>query len=66
MFLYDLKAIDEDVHIKCTGKSNKLILENIKYIDSLGKYIEVRIPYVPVYNDNLMEKSQVDKDFALS
>lgn len=51
-FLYDIKAIDEDVHIKCTGKSNKLILDNIKYIDSLDKSIEVRIPYVPNYNDN--------------
>lgn len=51
-FLYDIKAIDENVHIKCTSKSNKLILENIKYIDSLDKSIEVRIPYVPDYNDN--------------
>ncbi len=51
-FLYDIKAIDENVHIKCTGKSNRLILENIKYIDSLDKSIEVRIPCVPSYNDN--------------
>lgn len=56
IFLYDIKAIDEDVHIKCTGHSNKQILENIKYLDSLGKDIEVRIPYVPAYNDNQMEK----------
>ena len=28
MFLYDIKALDEHVHIRCTGKSNKLILEN--------------------------------------
>ncbi len=56
IFLYDIKAIDEDVHVKCTGYSNKLILENIKYLDSLAKDIEVRIPYVPDYNDNQMEK----------
>ena len=31
VFLYDVKAIDEDVHIKCTGHSNKIILENLKY-----------------------------------
>ncbi len=55
-FLYDIKAIDEDVHIKCTGQSNKLILENIKYIDSLGKSIEVRVPYVPEYNSDQIEK----------
>ena len=55
-FLYDIKAIDEDVHIKCTGQSNKLILENIQYIDSLGKEIEIRIPYVPGYNSDQIEK----------
>lgn len=52
IFLYDIKAIDEDVHIKCTGKSNRLILENIRYIDSCEKAIEVRIPYVPGCNDD--------------
>ncbi len=55
-FLYDIKAFDEDVHIKCTGYSNKQILENIKYIDSLGKKIEVRIPYVPEYNSDQIDK----------
>ena len=55
-FLYDIKAIDEDVHIKCTGQSNKLILENLQYIDSLGKEIEIRIPYVPGYNSDQIEK----------
>jgi len=55
-FLYDIKAIDPDVHIKCTGKPNDIILENLIYIDSLGKRTEIRIPYVPGYNDNQMEK----------
>lgn len=56
IFLYDIKAIDEDVHIRCTGHKNKPILENLKYIDSCGKNIEIRIPYVPNYNDNQIEK----------
>lgn len=56
VFLYDVKAIDEDVHIKCTGFSNKLILDNLKYIDSLGKSLEIRIPFVPQFNDNQIEK----------
>lgn len=56
VFLYDLKAIDEDVHIKCTGVSNRLILDNLKYIDSRGCKIEIRIPYVPGFNDNQIEK----------
>ena len=56
VFLYDIKAFDEDVHIRCTGKSNKPILENLKYIDSLGKKTEIRIPYVPEYNSGQIEK----------
>ena len=56
IFLYDLKAYDEDVHIKCTGQSNKLILDNLKYIDECGKHTEIRIPYVPNYNDEEIEK----------
>lgn len=59
IFLYDIKAIDEDVHIMCTGHKNKPILENLKYIDSCGKNIEIRIPYVPHYNDNQIEKIAV-------
>lgn len=47
IFLYDLKAFDEEVHIRCTGYSNKTILENLQYIDSCGKPAEIRIPYVP-------------------
>ena len=58
-FLYDIKAIDENVHIKCTGQSNNIILENLKYIDSCNKSIEIRIPFVPEYNDNQIEKIAV-------
>ncbi len=50
-FLYDIKAIDEGVHKKCTGVSNKLILENLKKLDEKGAKIEARIPFVPGFND---------------
>ena len=56
VFLYDVKAIDEDVHICCTGQSNRIILQNLKYIDEEGGKIEIRIPYVPGYNDTQIEK----------
>lgn len=55
-FLYDIKAMDEAVHIRCTGQSNRVILENLRYLDSLGKSIEVRFPYVPGYNDDQPDK----------
>ncbi len=50
-FLFDIKAIDEEVHIHCTGSSNKNILDNILYVDSVGKQMEIRYPYVPTMND---------------
>ena len=56
IFLYDFKAFDEDVHVRCTGKSNTKILENLRYLDSLGKKIEIRIPFVPEYNDDQIGK----------
>ena len=56
VFLYDVKAIDEDVHKRCTGASNQRILENLKRIDQAGKQIEIRIPYVPGFNDDQMDK----------
>ena len=55
-FLYDIKAIDVDVHKQCTGQPNGLILENLMYIDKSGAKTEIRIPYVPGYNDNQIDK----------
>ena len=55
-FLFDLKAIDEEVHRFCTGTSNRQILDNLLYLDSLGIPIEIRYPYVPTMNDQEVEK----------
>lgn len=52
IFLYDIKAIDEETHIKCIGRSNKIILDNLAYLDDHGAKSEIRIPFVPGYNDN--------------
>ena len=50
LFLYDIKAFSKEVHEKCTGHTNEIILENLKYIDEMGKKVEIRIPCVPEYN----------------
>ena len=55
VFLYDIKGLDEKKHIENTEKSNSAILDNILYLDSIGAKIEVRIPYIPRYNDSEME-----------
>ena len=55
-FLYDLKAVDGKVHEFCTGQDNKQILENLLYLDKKGCKIEIRIPFVPLFNWGEIEK----------
>ena len=56
VFLYDVKGVDEDTHIHCTGQANAQILDNLRYLDEQGAAVEIRIPYVPNFNDKEMEK----------
>ena len=56
VFLYDVKAVDGAVHLRCTGQDNRQILENLRYLDARGCKIEVRVPFVPEWNDGEMEK----------
>jgi len=52
LFLYDLKIINEEKHIKHTGVSNKLIKENLKFLLSEGKSLIIRLPVIPGVNDS--------------
>ena len=52
IFLYDIKHITDEGHIRCTGRSNRLILENLRFLSDAGAKIEIRIPLVPGYNDD--------------
>lgn len=52
LFLFDLKHIDDNQHVKYTGVSNKLILSNLKVLDELGKDIWIRLPFIPGINDD--------------
>ena len=54
MFLYDIKAYSEKTHLAATGASNRCILDNLSYLDSLGCSIEIRVPYIPTMNNNEM------------
>ena len=56
VFLYDIKAIDSDVHIACTGKDNAQILNNLRCLSEIGCKIEIRYPLVKGYNDGECEK----------
>lgn len=50
-FLFDIKAMDPEVHRKCTGKTNERILENLKFLSGAGAAIEIRYPLIMGYND---------------
>ena len=52
LILYDLKIMDDARHRKYTGVSNRLILDNLRRLSSVGKAIWVRIPLVPGVNDD--------------
>jgi pyruvate formate lyase activating enzyme len=50
LFLYDMKLMDDHRHMKYTGVSNVLILENIKRLSSWGANVIVRMPVIPGVN----------------
>jgi pyruvate formate lyase activating enzyme len=50
-FLFDLKIIDNKLHIKYTGVPNRLIHENLTTLDDLGKELRIRIPLIPGITD---------------
>ena len=53
LLLYDIKHMDETSHLKGTGKSNTLILENVKRLCDEGiTEIVVRIPLINGFNDD--------------
>lgn len=54
LFLFDIKHIDSQTHMRYTGQKNEQILENLRYLDRTGKNIEIRIPYIPTVNDMII------------
>ncbi len=52
LFLFDLKMMNDELHQKYTGVSNKRIHQNLKTIDDAGKNIFIRIPVVPETTDS--------------
>ena len=65
MFLYDLKIMDPSDHVKYTGASNDLILENLRKLSEKEDTIRIRIPMVPGITDTDQNLNQI-AEFALS
>lgn len=51
-FLFDVKHITREGHIHCTGVPNDVIIENLRFLSDSGANIEIRVPFVPGYNDS--------------
>jgi len=51
IFLFDLKILDEELHLKFTGVTNNLILNNLRYLTEKGNKVIVRIPLIPGITD---------------
>jgi len=52
LFLYDVKMMDDERHVKVTGVSNQLILENLEMLSARGHHIVMRVAIVPGINDD--------------
>ena len=52
LVLFDLKEMDPEKHRAFTGKSNEIILKNIREISRRGYPMIIRILLVPGYNDD--------------
>ncbi len=65
LVLYDIKCIDDEMHKKFAGASNRIILENARYIASTGKEMIIRVPLIPGFNDKEDEIRKIG-EFVLS
>jgi len=59
LFIVDMKISDITEHIRYTGKSNKIIKENFRYLAESGKSIMVRIPMINNITDTEDNKNDI-------
>lgn len=52
LFLFDLKIMDDVLHKKHTGVSNKITLENLSFLLRSAASVNVRIPVIPGFTDD--------------
>ena len=61
IFYWDIKETNDLLHKKYTGVSNKLILDNLYKLDSIGSHIVLRCPIIPGYNDREEHFKEIGK-----
>jgi pyruvate formate lyase activating enzyme len=61
LVLFDLKALNPELHEKLTGKDNQLILKNLRKLVESKKPHLVRVPVIPGNNDSEIELAAMAK-----
>ncbi|WP_425449834.1 YjjW family glycine radical enzyme activase [Dethiothermospora halolimnae] len=64
MVMVDMKSFDVGEHKKLTGKSNKIVIDNIRYLADIGKLYEIRTVIVPEVLDNYNNVDNISKLLA--
>jgi pyruvate formate lyase activating enzyme len=60
--LYDIKHVNPAKHVQGTGKSNRLILSNLKKLSDSGMPMIIRLPLIPKFNlepDNILRTARL-------
>jgi pyruvate formate lyase activating enzyme len=63
-YLYDVKCVSAELHMRVVGKDNGLILENFEKLSKSGAKIFVRVPVIPDFNDNDAEIEKIAETVA--
>ncbi|MCL2227894.1 MAG: glycyl-radical enzyme activating protein [Oscillospiraceae bacterium] len=51
LFLFDIKHIDTQRHMKLTGVGNELVLNNARFLAENGGALQIRVPVIPKLTD---------------
>ena len=64
MVMLDVKSFDTEEHKMLTGKSNDIVLNNLKYLGEINKLYEVRTVIVPDILDNIQNVDKISSIIA--
>lgn len=64
MAMLDIKAYDNNEHIRLTGRDDKLVLKNAEYLARINKLYEVRTVIVPGVLNNINNVNEISRFIA--
>ncbi len=59
LYLYDVKHMNLEKHLKFTGGENKIILENLSKLVNSDNNIIIRNPVIPGFNNTVGELNKI-------